>query len=267
MRWHVMARLVKTAFQHALRNNLRWRGWPRFGDMCIRSVYSRCSTAALTGRTARESPQPRWGGDPFEPHRPRRKRLDALVGEERRRSYCGRTADAFEIRFDAERRRWPVKAAAGSLRGLPPTPHTDAKLRQECPDALVDFVSYRSNSFQRLARGIRQKPFLVAASGEDRAHVATAHGDHYVSGFEHVVSPAFRLLSGDVDTLFCHRGDGCWVYLIGGFGAARVDRCLIPGVVGEEPHGHLGAAGVVGVKEEHSGFRHDVLSLAVRIRA
>ena len=101
MRWHVMARLVKTAFQHALRNNLRWRGWPRFGDMCIRSVYSRCSTAALTGRTARESPQPRWGGDPFEPHRPRRKRLDALVGEERRRSYCGRFRDSIRRREKA----------------------------------------------------------------------------------------------------------------------------------------------------------------------
>ena len=109
-----------------------------------------------------------------------------------------------------------------------PTRHTDAKLRQECPDALVDFVSYRSNSFQRLARGIGQQPFLVAASGEDGTGVSAAHGDHDVSGFEHVVRPAFRLFGGDVDTLFCHRGDGCWVYLIGWFGAARVDRCLIP---------------------------------------
>src|ERR1700757_3602948 len=148
--------------------------------------------------------------------------------------------------------------------GLPPTPYIDAKLRQECLDAVVDFVSYRSNSFQRLARGIGQKPFLVAASGEDRASVAAAHGDHYVSGFEHVVSPAFRLLGGDVDTLFCHRGDGCCVYLIGWFGAARVDRCLIAGVVCEESHGHLGAARVVGAKEEHSWFRHHVLGFSVR---
>jgi hypothetical protein len=121
----------------------------------------------------------------------------------------------------------------------PSTPNADAKLRQECPDALVDFVSYWSNSLQGLACRIGQKPFLVAASGEDWAGVATAHGDHYVSGFEHVLSPAFRLLSGDVDTLFCHRGDGCWVYLVGGFGPARVDRRLIPGVVCEESHGHL----------------------------
>ena len=151
-------------------------------------------------------------------------RLLALIGlgaDENRRSngwmrwlaksVVEATADALRTlsRFDStERRRWPVKAAVGSLRGLPPTSHTDAKLRQECPDAVVDFVSYRSNSFQRLARGIGQKPFLVAASGEYRAHVATAHGDYYVSGFEHVVSPAFRLFGGDVDTLFCHRGDG-----------------------------------------------------------
>ena len=181
------------------------------------------------------------------------------VMNERRRSYCGRFGDSIRSR---------EKALAGQCgvwitSGLPPSPHTDTKLRQKCPDAKVDFVSYRSNSFQRLARGIGQQPFLVAATREDRAHVATAHGDHYVSGREHVVSPAFRLLGSDVDTLFCHRGDGCWVYLIGGFGAARVDRCLITGVVCEESHGHLGATSVVGAKEEHSGFRHDVLGLAV----
>ena len=134
--------------------------------------------------------------------KPQVKRLDALAGNERR-SYCGRFGDSIRSR---------EKALAGECgvwitSGLPPTPHTDPKLRQKCLDALVDFVSYRSNSFQRLARGIGQKPFLVAAAGEDRAGVATAHGDHYVSGLEHVVSPAFRLFGGDVDTLFCHRGD------------------------------------------------------------
>src|SRR6516165_2755556 len=190
--------------------------------------------------------------------KPQVKRLNALAGNERR-SYCGRFGDSIRSR---------EKALAGQCgvwitSGLPPTPHTDTKLRQKCPDAKVDFVSYRSNSFQRLARGIGQQPFLVAATREDRAHVATAHGDHYVSGFEHVVSPAFRLFRGDVDTLFCHRGDSCGVYMIGGFGAARVDRCLIPGVVGEESHGHLGAAGVVGAKEEHGWCRHHVLDLAV----
>ena len=51
-----------------------------------------------------------------------------------------------------------------------------------------------------------------------------------------------------------HRRDRGRVDLVAGFGSARPGDRRVTGELGEEPHRHLRAAGVVGAQEQHGGF-------------
>ncbi len=68
--------------------------------------------------------------------------------------------------------------------------------------------------------GSSRIPVLVPLAGEDRAGVAAAHRDDDIGGADDLVGPRLRVLGGDVDAAFGHRGDRGRVDLDAGFGAA-----------------------------------------------
>src|SRR4029079_19069037 len=118
----------------------------------------------------------------------------------------------------------------------------------------LDVVADRANVVDVLSGGIVQNPFLVAAAGEYRAGITTAHGDHYVGGLHDLVSPGFGVLTGDVDANLGHRLRRRGVDFIAGFGATRPCNGRISCQVSEESHRQLRTARVVGAEEQHDGF-------------
>ncbi len=56
------------------------------------------------------------------------------------------------------------------------------------------------------------------------------------------------------DAEFGHRCDGDGIDLVGGFGSGGADLDAVPGQMGQQRSGHLGAAGVMHANEQDTGF-------------
>ena len=141
---------------------------------------------------------------------------------------------------------WPLATADGMMGGS----SSVSRARTRCS------ISSRTGRTALTSRpaGSGEDPFFVVFAGDDGAGVAAAHGDDDVGGLDDLVGPGLGVLAGDVDVAFGHGLDRGGVDFVARFGAAGPGDRGVAGVVLEEAHRHLGAAGVVGAQEQHGGF-------------
>src|SRR3954470_20825873 len=130
----------------------------------------------------------------------------------------------------------------------------DRQLGDQLLDPALDLVPDRANAVEVVAGRVVKIPVEVALAGEDRAHVAAAHGDQYIGGLGGVPVQFAGCVGGDVDADLAHGFDGDRVDLVGGFAAGRADLDGVAGQVAQPAGGHLGAAGVVHAHEQDGGL-------------
>jgi hypothetical protein len=104
-----------------------------------------------------------------------------------------------------------------------------------------------------LAGWVVKFPVLIMLAWKKRAGIAAAHRHDHIGGQDEFVGPGLRELWGDVDSDFCHGGNGFGVDDSDWLGAARPGDRPAFGQVGKPAEGHLRAPGVVHAEEQHGG--------------
>lgn len=81
----------------------------------------------------------------------------------------------------------------------------DAELAEQGSHSVFDLIADGADRAQRLPLRIVERPIQVAASGKDRALVATARGDDDIGGRDGWVIEAYGYGLHDIDPNLCHR--------------------------------------------------------------
>ena len=132
----------------------------------------------------------------------------------------------------------------------------DAELGEQAADAALDAVADGAHASTPCPAG--------SSSSQSRYRLPGKNGHASPQPMVMTTSDActastvstFGTSADDVYADLCHRLDDGGVDRVGGGGAGRADLYSVPGEVGQERGGHLGAAGVVDADEQH---RHGVV--------